>query len=227
MMATETAPTRTGLVQRAFRPIARFTLRSLLQAATHLRIQGLQNIPSDHAAILAFNHLGHLDSLLLVAFAPRAPECMALSDLMNVPITKQALRAYGVILVHRDEYDRKVIRAALGALERGNLLALAPEARQSPSAAMEKGRPGAAYLALKSGALVVPVGITGTQAVYAAWQKRRRPKISMTVGQPFHVPTQPGAKRGETLEAAHCAIMQHIAQLLPADYQGYWRQANA
>jgi 1-acyl-sn-glycerol-3-phosphate acyltransferase len=198
------------------------TLRGLFRLTTRLQIEGLHNIPQSNAAIIAFNHLGHLDPLLVSAFSPRAPEFITLADLLQVPGTGLALRAYGVILIHRDEYDRQVIRAALGTLKRGDVLALAPEARQSPSATLEKGREGAAYLVLKSGVPVVPVGITGTQNAYSAWRNHRRPDICMMVGIPFHLSAQPGTDRHEALAAAHTAIMKHIAQLLPVEYRGYW-----
>jgi 1-acyl-sn-glycerol-3-phosphate acyltransferase len=208
--------------QRAFRPAARLILRGFLRLTTRLRVEGLQNIPQSDAAIIAFNHLGHLDSLFVCAFSPRAPEFIALADLLDVPGTGLALRTYGIILAHRGEYDRQVLRAALEILSRGDLLALAPEARQSPSATLEKGREGTAYLALKSGAPVVPVGITGTQNIYGAWRKRQRPHISMTVGTPFNLPARPNPNRREALEVAHAVIMKHIAQLLPVEYRGYW-----
>ena len=210
------------LARRAFRYAARLTLRVFLRLTTRLHVDGLHNIPRNNAAIIALNHLGHLDPLLICAFTPRAPEFIALADLLNVPGTGLALRTYGVILAHRDEYDRQVIRAALDALNRGGLLALAPEARVSPNATLEKGREGAAYVALKSGAPVVPVGITGTQDIYSAWRRRQRPDVVMIVGTPFHLSAQPGADRREALEEAHAAIMKHIAQLLPVEYRGYW-----
>ncbi len=210
------------VAQRAFRPTARLILRGLLRLTTRLHVDGLQNIPKNGAAIIAFNHLGHFDPLLICAFSPRAPEFIALADLLDVPGTGPALRAYGVILAHRGEFDRQVLRAALETLNRGDLLALAPEARQSPSAALERGREGTAYLALKSGVPVVPVGITGTQNIYAAWRLRQRPRVSMVVGVPFHLPAQPGPSRREALEAAHATIMKQIAQLLPIEYRGYW-----
>jgi 1-acyl-sn-glycerol-3-phosphate acyltransferase len=218
------------LARRAFRYAARLTLRGLFGLTTRLHIEGLDNIPHSDAAIIAFNHLGHLDPLLVSAFSPRAPEFIALADLLNVPGTSLALRAYGIIPIYRDEYDRQVIRAALDTLNRGDLLALAPEARQSPNATLEKGREGVAYLALKSGAPVVPVGITGTQNVFGAWRQRtplglprgKRPDICMRVGTPFHLSAQPGLNRRKALEAAHAVIMKHIAQLLPIEYRGYW-----
>jgi hypothetical protein len=119
--------------------------------------------------------------------SPRAPEFITLVDLLNVPGTGLALRAYGTILVHRDEYDRHVIRAALDTLNRGRLAGIGARSAPSPNAALEKGREGAAYLALKSGAPVVPVGITGTLNVYSAWRKRRHPDICMLAGAPFHL----------------------------------------
>ena len=210
------------LARRAFRYAARLTLRGLFRLTTRLHIEALDNIPQSDAAIIAFNHLGHLDPLLISAFSPRAPEFITLADLLDVPGASLALRAYGIIPIRRDEYDRQVIRAALDALNQGGLLALAPEARQSFNATLEKGREGVAYLALKSGAPVVPVGITGTQNVFGAWRQRRRPDIGMMVGTPFHLSAQPGLNRREALEAAHAVIMKHIAQLLPVEYRGYW-----
>jgi len=210
------------LARRAFRYAARLALHGFIRLTTHLHIEGLQNIPQRNAAIIAFNHLGHLDPLLVCAFSPRVPEFIALADLLNVPGTGLALRTYGVILAHRGEYDRQVLRAALDTLNRDDLLALAPEARQSPNATLEKGREGTAYLALKSGAPVVPVGITGTQNIYAAWRKCQRPHIGMMIGTPFHLSAQPSPNRREALEAAHAVIMKHIAQMLPVEYRGYW-----
>ncbi|MBN1886334.1 MAG: 1-acyl-sn-glycerol-3-phosphate acyltransferase [Thermoflexales bacterium] len=209
-----------------FRRFVQALARGLLRVATRSRVEGLHNIPSQGAALIVFNHLAHLDPVLLIAFSPRLPEGIALSDLMSVPVTGAVLRAYGAIPVHRDRYDRQVIRAALSVLEQGRLLALAPEARQSPSGQLEKGREGAAYLALKSGAPLVPVGLTGTQHAYNAWGKRARPEITMVVGTPFHLPENPGATRREALEVAHRSIMTHIAQLLPPEYRGYWAEPS-
>jgi hypothetical protein len=62
------------LARRAFRYAARLTLRGLIRLTTRLHIDGLDNIPQSNAAIIAFNHLGHLDPLLVCAFSPRAPD---------------------------------------------------------------------------------------------------------------------------------------------------------
>ncbi len=214
------------LPQRAFRSAARLILRELFRLTTRLTLRGLDHIPRSGAAIIVYNHVGHLDPLLITAFCPRAPEKIALADLLHVPSTGLALGAYGAILIHRDEYDRQVIRAALDALDHGGLLALAPEARMSPSAALERGREGAAYLALRSGAPVVPVGITGTHKAYAAWRTRNRPEIGMVAGAPFHISKEPGVRRRKVLDAGHAAIMQHIAELLPVEYRGYWSKPS-
>ena len=121
------------LARRAFRYAAKLALHGFIRLTTRLHIEGLQNIPQRNAAIIAFNHLGHLDPLLVCAFSPRAPEFIALADLLDVPGTSLALRTYGVILAHRGEYDRQVLRAALDTLNRGDLLALAPKRAKAPT----------------------------------------------------------------------------------------------
>jgi 1-acyl-sn-glycerol-3-phosphate acyltransferase len=70
-------------------------------------------------------------------------------------------RAYGTIWVHRGQPDRRAIRAALDALAEGRMVALAPEGRQSLIGGLEDGNAGAAFLALKSGAPIVPIGWPG------------------------------------------------------------------
>lgn len=200
------------------------SLRAFLKLATHCEVSGRENIPAAGPLLLVFNHIAHLDGLLVLATMPFEVEGIGLSDLFRVPVTGQILRLYGLIPVHRDQYDREVLRRALEALSSGKALALAPEARQSPTGSLERGRTGAAYLALRSAAPLLPIGITGTERVYAAWRRLRRPRLKMNIGVPFRLqgPLTHGAERRPQLEAGRDEIMRRIAALLPLPYQGVY-----
>lgn len=205
-----------------FRRGGRILLRFLFRMLTRLEVRGLERVPMEGPLLVAYNHLAHLDAPLIVAFLPREVEGLALSDLYEVPVTGQLLRLYGTIPVHRDKFDRAVLRRALEVLAEGKALALAPEARMSVSGALERARHGVAYLALRSGAPVLPVALTGTELVPGALKRLQRAPVTMTVGQVYHPPPRaqdPALLRAQVEEVTE-VIMLRIAALLPVAYRG-------
>jgi 1-acyl-sn-glycerol-3-phosphate acyltransferase len=211
------------------RPAVLLLARTIVRLFTRTTICGLEHIPASGPLLVVFNHLGHLDGIMLVTKLPYDMECIALADLYNVPVTGQLLRLYGAIPIHRDVFDRAVVEQALGILAQGGALMLAPEARMSVTGALEKARGGAAYLALKSHAPILPVALTGTEnaAVYGAWKGLRRPRITITVGEVFRLPDLPlaGAERKESIAVASTMIMARLAALLPPPYRGVYADA--
>jgi len=205
-----------------FRRGGRLLLRFLFRVLTRPEVRGLGNVPVEGPLLVAFNHLAHLDGPLLVAFLPREVESIALSNLYEVPVTGQLLRLYGAIPVHRDEFDRAVLRRALAVLEEGKALALAPEARMSVTGALERARHGVAYLALRGRAPILPVALTGTELVPGALRCLRRASVTMTVGEVYNPPAwvQDSALRRAQVEEVTEAIMLRIASLLPPEYRG-------
>jgi len=207
-----------------FRRLVCFLLRVFLRLFTRLETKGLENIPQGGPLLVAFNHLAHLDAALVLPFLPQPVEGIALEDLYHVPVTGQLLRLYGTIPVHRDQFDREVIRRALQVLAEGRILALAPEARMSLTGALERARQGAAYLALSSGAPVLPVAITGTETVSSDLKRLRRPRLTVTFGEVIITPpraSKPQARRQQLAEFTD-EIMYLIAALLPPEYRGVY-----
>jgi 1-acyl-sn-glycerol-3-phosphate acyltransferase len=207
-----------------FRRLAQPLMRILLRIFTRWEASGLENLPPGGPLIVAINHLGHLDAPLVIATLPWPVEAVALSDLFRVPVTGQLLRLYGVIPVHRDQFDRQVIRRALQVLDEGKVLILAPEARMSLTGALERARNGVAYLALRSGAPILPVALTGPEKAYAEWMRLRRPRLTVTIGKPFTLPPyqSKGSARREQLAEATDEIMYRLAALLPSEYRGVY-----
>ena len=207
-----------------FRRFACFALRVFLRLFTRLETKGLENVPEGGPLLVAFNHLAHLDAILVLPFLPQPVEGIALEDLYHVPVTGQLLRLYGTIPVHRDQFDRDVIRRALQVLAEGRILALAPEARMSLTGALEQARQGAAYLALRSGAPVLPVAVTGTETVPADLKRLRRPRLTVTFGEVIITPpraSKPQARRQQVADFTD-EIMYRIAALLPLEYRGVY-----
>ena len=153
-----------------------------------------------------------------------------------------------MIWVHRGQPDRRAVRAALDGLAENRMVALAPEGHESQSGGLEEGTQGAAYLALKSDAPVIPVTFTGTEnkRIYPNMKRLRRTPVTVTIGPPFRLSqlieqqtAEAGTAALETaaletaaqkttvhktaIEQGTRIIMQTLAQQLPANYRGIYR----
>ena len=209
--------------RRVFRIFARGLAKLLTFILLDATVNGMENFPRHGPVLIVINHLGDADVVLLAASIPTTIDGMGKIELSEHWFVGPLFRAYGVIWVHRGRPDRKAIRAALDGLSQGRLVTLAPEGRQSVVGGLEEGTEGAAFLALKSGAPIVPVGMTGTENdnVYGHMRKWKRAKVTLTVGKPFHLKEH--ADRQIMLREGTKQIMVSLAELLPETYRGKYR----
>jgi 1-acyl-sn-glycerol-3-phosphate acyltransferase len=219
------APLTSG--RRLFRLFAKGLTQLLTFFLLRADVRGLENFPRHGPALIVFNHLGDADTVLMLAALPfRSPaEGIGKIELNDHWFVGPIFRAYGIIWVHRGRPDRKALRAALDGLAEGRMVALAPEGRQTVIGGLEEGNAGAAFLAVKSGAVVVPVALTGTENsnVYGHLQRLRRAPVTLTVGEPFFLQHDPQGDRQKTLQAGTRQIMESIARLLPESYRGTYK----
>lgn len=211
------------LPRRLFRVFARGLAKLLTFLFLKPVIRGMENFPKSGPALVVINHLGDADVVLLAASIHTTIDGMGKIELNAHWLVGPIFRAYGVIWVHRGKADRKAVRAALDGLSQGRLIALAPEGRQSLIHGLEEGTEGAAFLALKSGAPIVPVAMTGTENenVYGHMRRLKRAPVTLTVGEPFYL--RECADRRTTLREGTLRIMRSLAQLLPGEYQGEYK----
>lgn len=213
------------------RRLARLFLRGLTRLLTfallRLTVIGLENFPRRGPALIAINHLGDADVVPLLAILPFAPiEGLGKIELYDHWFVGPLFRFYGVIWIHRGQPDRKAIRAALQGLAEGRMVGLAPEGRQSVIGGLEEGNDGAAFLALKSGAPIVPIALTGTENsnVYGHLKRLQRAPVTVSVGKPFVLREQPDHQ--ETIREGTRQIMKTLADLLPESYRGAYRSGS-
>src|SRR6266542_5004418 len=151
------------LARRFFRQFARLMLKLLKFLFLDVTVTGMENFPKKRPALVVINHLGDADSVLLGATIPYMIEAMGKIELNDHWFVGPIFRAYGIIWVHRGRPDRKALRAALDGLAEGRIIVIAPEGRYSLTGALEEGTDGAAFLAYKSGAPILPIAVTGTE----------------------------------------------------------------
>ena len=211
--------------RRVFRVFMRGLTKFLTSVLLQTTVTGLENFPKHGPALIVFNHLGDTDAVLLLAKLPfHSPaEGIGKIELNDHWLVGPIFRAYGIIWVHRGLPDRRAIRAALDALAEGRMVSIAPEGRQSVIGGLEDGNDGAAFLAMKSGALIVPVAMTGTENpnVYSHLKRWKRAPVTLTVGKPFFL--QEHADRQKMMREGTHQIMVTLASMLPEAYRGNYK----
>jgi 1-acyl-sn-glycerol-3-phosphate acyltransferase len=214
--------------RRVFRVFARGLAKLLTSLLLDARVTGLDNFPKRGPALIVFNHLGDADAVLLLATLPfpSPVEGIGKIELYGHWLVGPVFHLYGIIWVHRGQPDRKAIRAALDGLAEGRMVMLAPEGRQSLIGGLEEGNDGAAFLALKSGVPIVPVGLTGVENsnIYSHLKRWRRAPVTLSVGKPFFLEEQ--ADRRDTIREGTHHIMQSLAALLPESYRGKYKSIS-
>lgn len=175
--------------------------------------------------IIAANHVGRLEAFLVMLLAERDDVVLILAEkYRKYAFWRFVARKVDAIWVNRFDADFAALRAVLKRLEQGEVLAVAPEGTRSPTATLLPGRPGAIYLAAKSGLPLIPIGIVGTEDAVVKYRLKRlkRLDIVVRVAEPYTVPPMPRAGRDEWLQAQTDDLMCRIAALLPADHRGVY-----
>jgi len=205
-----------------YRTLFRALCRALFGAFTRLEVTGLENLPPGGPLLLLTNHLHWLDPLLLFAILPFPATVMA-AEKYERRYQGLFMRPLGVIFVQRGEVDRQALRQALAILEAGGVIGIAPEGTRSKTGGLQQGKRGAAYLAYRSGAPLLPVAIAGVEKVFPSLRRLRRARVTAKVGPVFYLPEVDGKASREELEAATELIMRRLAELLPEAYRGIYR----
>ncbi len=173
-------------------------------------VLGARNIPASGPVIIAANHLGFLDGPVMVLAASRPVHALAKSELFAPPLNRIMAMA-GQIPIRYDAPDRKAMATALGVLRDGRALGIFPEAHRG-SGEVTTIRHGVGYLALMTGAPVVPMAIMGTRApgMIKDGVPPRNSRINVVYGEPFAVSTTGDPARRSVIAAAGESIRQRL-----------------
>ncbi len=218
-------PYRVPFHFRLSRPAIKAVFRLIFHILGRVEVIGKENIPFGKPYVVAMNHISIFDPPLIGAFWPEDLEIVGASDVFEKPGQGQILKIYGVIPVHRGEYDRALMQRVIIAIKAGYPLLIAPEGGRSHVTAMRRAFPGVAYIVEATGVPVVPVGIVGTTDDF--WQRAKRgerPQLEVRIGLPIILPliTEKGAARREARQRNADLVMQHLAGLLPEEYRGVY-----
>lgn len=182
-----------------------------------VRLDDAGNVPDAGGVILAANHLSFLDSLLLMFCLPRPVSFMGKAEYLDGALTKRVFPAAGMIPVDRSGRGvRESLRQASARLDAGEIVGIFPEGTRSRDGHLHPGHPGAAHLALRTGAPIVPVGIIGSDRVQPpdARIPTFRGRIELRFGSPIDLGPWAGSRpTGTTRREITAEVMRAIASL--------------
>jgi 1-acyl-sn-glycerol-3-phosphate acyltransferase len=191
------------------RPVGRL----LFGLAFRMRVEGTRHVPRRGPVLLAGNHTGFLDGPLVWAYCPRQATFLAKSELFVGPLAR-ALGWLGQVPVHRGRPDRTALRRALGVLTHEGAMGVFPEGTRG-AGVLEEVSDGLAWLALKSGAPVVPIAVLGTAAALPkGGRPRLRAPVRLVFGEPVQLSTTGDPRVRRTVRAAaeelRVALLNHL-----------------
>jgi 1-acyl-sn-glycerol-3-phosphate acyltransferase len=205
---------------RTLRSIIRFFMKLIADIEVH----GIEKLPEGNV-IVAANHLGRLDTAVLLCILDREDVIMPVAEkYKNHPLYGAIGRAANAIWLNRFEADYSAFRQILDRMKQGGILVIAPEGTRSRTESLQEGKMGVAFLASKSGYPVLPVAVTGTEdrGVIENLKRFRRSRITATAAELIHIELPKGKGREEAMRQATDEIMCQIAALLPEKYRGVY-----
>jgi len=206
---------------KIIRKIARLFLRLIAR----VEYVNFDRIPESGSVIVVTNHLGRLDAMMGAVLTNREDILMFIAEkYQKNPMWRWVAKQIDAVWLNRFDADIHAMRQAYKRVKQGEILAMAPEGTRSHTEALLPGKPGAAYLAAKTQALVVPLALTGTEdrVVNSRLKRLKRLEITITVGEPFTLPPIDRHNRDAFLQAQTDEIMCRIAALLPQQYRGVY-----
>lgn len=217
----------------AFYSFGRFVIAPLARLLYRPRVIGRRNVPKTGAVILASNHLSFIDSVVIPVVAPRRIQFLAKShyfegDGLSGWVKRTFFIAIGAVGVRRGagRDSQEALEISKGILESGHAFALYPEGTRSRDGRLYRGRTGVAWLALTTGAPVVPVGLIGTERLQPVGAKTPTfARVTVAFGEPIDVSAFGPAGSGRARRLATDAIMAQIQHLTGQVEAGVYNEA--
>ena len=168
---------------------------------------GRENLPKDGAVIVCANHKSVSDPLLLGGILERPLHFMAKQEIFKNKFFSWVLREIGAFPVNRKTVEMTSFKHALGVLKNGEIMGIFSQATRKTQIDENEGKAGVALFASKSGAPVVPIGISGNYKWFS--------KMTINMGEPIDFSEYSGKRlRTPELEELTKEIMGKVKQLV-------------
>lgn len=197
--------------------ICRSLLIGMLKIWFRPTVRGRPNVPRSGPVIIAPVHRSNIDFAFSALVTDRMLYFMAKEELWKQRCLGRLLEAFGVFPVHRSGADRESVRRAEEVLARGQVLVMFPEGARRSGDQVSELLEGVAFLAARTGATIVPLGIGGSARAMPKGAKFAKPvRITISVGDPIEVPERAAKRRIPRAQIHH--LSEELQRRLQAAY---------
>lgn len=202
----------------AFYRIARTILLPIMRVLFRVSVRGTELVPDRGPFIVAPSHRSLIDIPFTAYATPRRLRFMAKKELYKTRPLAWLFNSLGGFPVDRGAADRAALRAAQQVLDNGEVLAMFPEGTRNSGPEVGELFDGAAYLAVKNGIPIVPVGIGGSEAILPTGSKMiRLRKVAIVVGKPVYPP--------QTARRVTRSALREVTEALHLELQNVFDEA--
>jgi 1-acyl-sn-glycerol-3-phosphate acyltransferase len=188
----------------------------------------IEKVPAHGPLILITNHVNFLEiPVIHCRLRPRRVIGLAKAEAWENPILRWLFDQWEAIPIRRGESDIGALRQALDALNRGEILGLAPEGTRSGHGRLQRGHTGIVTIALRSGAPLLPFVFYGGEAFRQNVRRLRRTPFHIVVGEPFTLDAGEERMDRDVRQRITDEIMYRLAALLPPAYRGHYADLEA
>lgn len=153
------------------------------------RVYGIDQVPQHGPLVIVANHASDFDPPLVSCSVRRPVSYMAKEELFRVPALSSAIRLYGAYPVKRGSADRSAIRAAITQLNQGWAVGIFLSGTRTADGRIPEAKLGAALIAAKTGAPLLPLSLWGTDQIFAKGSLIPRPvPITIRIGAVIPAP---------------------------------------
>jgi len=220
-----------------FYAVLKVLVKRLTMVVFRPRIEGRENIPASGPVILASNHLSFIDSIIIPLVSPRRVAFLAKEEYWTTPgfkgwFMKGFFTGIGAVPVRRGDHRaaQAALDTSLEVLEGGVAFGIYPEGTRSLDGRLYRAKVGVGWLALKSKAPIVPVGIVGTDEVLPVGAKFPKfTRMTLRFGEPFtadqvEFPGEAVAENARARRAVADAVLTEIQKLSGQEYAGVYNE---
>jgi 1-acyl-sn-glycerol-3-phosphate acyltransferase len=177
------------------------------------RIYGAEHVPQQGRLLVVSNHASDFDPPIVANCVGRPVAFMAKESLFRVPVLKQAIQLYGAYPVKRGAADRAALKAAMDSVKQGWATGVFLDGTRTADGLVHDPKIGAAWLAAHTDALILPVCLWGSHAIFEQGKFPRSVPLTIRIAPPIAPPASTKRADLEAVTAECAAVINQLHAL--------------